>query len=94
MLGTFSTDSCAPRIVCEPAGIAWGGSTVDISDICDGTEFAEFLGQTIAGWCRSPGLGFVFTLNDMDMEGNIKCHSSKTVSQRAHRQPAGSKASL
>ena len=65
-----------------------------IFDICDGAEFTEFLGQTIAGWCRSSGLGFAFTLDDTDMAGNIICHSSKTVSRRAHHQPAGSEASL
>ena len=67
-----------------------------ISDICDGAEFSGFLGQTIAAWCRSSGLGFAFTLGDTDMAGNIRCHSSKTVS---HRMPPiinrlGSNASL
>ena len=56
---------------------ARGGRTVHIFDICDGAEFAEFLGQAIAGWCWSSGLGFAFTLTDTDMAGNIRCHSSK-----------------
>ena len=73
---------------------ARGGKTVHIADICDGAEFARFLGQTIAAWCRSSGLGFAFTLNDTDMAENTRCHFSKIVSHRAHHQPAGSKATV
>ena len=73
---------------------ARGGRTVHISDICDGAEFAKFLGRTIAGWCRSSRLGFAFTLYDTNIAWNIRYHFSKTVSHRAHHQPAGSQASL